>query len=741
MMRSSKITAVATTRHDVAIMSDFRYPGGTSSSLAEEIQAQAAAGLSTILLQVRSPHLKSIQQFNPHILECLRQHWADLAVHGDAVSARVLVIRHPRIFAADLPMVPEIEADEIVMVVNQAPQDRGQGRVYYDIDDVRRRVEGYFGDRVRWAAIGPLVRDQVLAASPNFPLSPDLWHNIIDVNAWHTNRDRPLGSVPVIGRHSRPAPVKWPVDAEEILQAYPSHPDFRVRVLGGGDIAVKRVGHRPSTWELLTFGSMHPKEFLRTIDFFVYYHDPNLVEAFGRTVLEAMASGVPVIVPYSFKVLFEEAALYATPADVKNLVRGLHADWDTYRKVSAGAQAFVRERFSYQAHISRLAQLGVQRSVLTTQVDARSAARRANPSGPRRRLLLLSSNGAGLGHLTRLSSIARRLPGEIEVVFATQSYAAPIVEQEGFLTEYIPSRKQLDIPSKRWDKFLYDRLMCLVNTHEPNIVAVDGTVPYWGLIRTMAKYPDTTWVWIRRAMWKRDEGARWLERGEAFDFVLEPGEFAASMDQGPTVARRHQAKQVGPIVYFDSGELMDRESARGELGIDDRPAALLQLGAGNINDISSPIARIASHLQSRNFQVVLAESPISTRSVAAPAGVKVVKVYPLSRYLRGFDLVVSAAGYNSFHELIAFGVPSIFMPNEQTALDDQVARARFASDTGAALLLNDPSGHEVDDILELAVRPEVRAQLAHRCAELAAPNGAWEAAAWLDALSTTRTKT
>ena len=79
--------------------------------------------------------------------------------------------------------------------------------------------------------------------------------------------------------------------------------------------------------------------------------------------------------------------------------------------------------------------------------------------------------------------------------------------------------------------------------------------------------------------------------------------------------------------------------------------------------------------------VTQAEIAASDRSLA---GVHVVREFPLSRRFRAFDLAVSAAGYNSFHELLRFGIPTLFIPNQDTALDDQQGRARFASDKGLA---------------------------------------------------------
>ena len=42
-------------------------------------------------------------------------------------------------------------------------------------------------------------------------------------------------------------------------------------------------------------------------------------------------------------------------------------------------------------------------------------------------------------------------------------------------------------------------------------------------------------------------------------------------------------------------------------------------------------------------------------------------------------IIISSAGYNKVHELVYFGVPSIFIPNTGTGKDDQKAIARGES--------------------------------------------------------------
>ena len=44
--------------------------------------------------------------------------------------------------------------------------------------------------------------------------------------------------------------------------------------------------------------------------------------------------------------------------------------------------------------------------------------------------------------------------------------------------------------------------------------------------------------------------------------------------------------------------------------------------------------------------------------------------------ISAFDASIAAAGYNSFHETLAFRLPSAYVPNTATRTDDQLARAR-----------------------------------------------------------------
>lgn len=293
-----------------------------------------------------------------------------------------------------------------------------------------------------------------------------------------------------------------------------------------------------------------------------------------------------------------------------------------------------------RSHLRWLAGYGIR-----PRISAPARPRGAGPVAPvpTRRMLLV---GEDEDALIRLTAIARRLPPAVAPVIVTQSSGAV----DGFLTEHIPSRA-----------VRRDRLAHLIDLHQPEVVVVDGR---W---RDRPVVPGVVWVKVGR------------EGTEGFDHVLVPGELADGAE---------------PITLLDAGDLLDTAAARAELGLDDRPAALVRLDA-----LVGPVAE-------RGFQVVRRDR----------AG----------RHLRAFDLVVGPADYHGFHEQLRFGIPSVFVPDPR---DPGAARARYAEAAGVALTVGE---------LDAAMRPEVRDALRRRCEELTFANGATGAATWLSGLAARR---
>lgn len=314
------------------------------------------------------------------------------------------------------------------------------------------------------------------------------------------------------------------------------------------------------------------------------------------------------------------------------------------------------------------------------------------------RSLFISSNGTGMGHLTRLIAYARRVEPDLTPYFFSLSQAVPIVGSFDYPYEYLASRETSGLAARHWHRYLCQCLVDTLDRINPAVVVFDGAWPYDGLRMARQERPDVPWVWSRRGMWRPGVNTDQVAKAAWFDAVVEPGDFAASEDQGAT--RNESAYRIAPVTLLDDHELADRTTARTHLGLaEGEQHALLTLGAGVINNLADTVTEIARILHRLDVHVCVTDVEIAD-SMGIPDGVHVVREYPLSRFLRAFDIAVSASGYNSFHELLRFGVPTLFIPNRSTRLDDQAARARWASDHGLAHCLLEATGVAATPLLE-----------------------------------------
>ena len=351
-------------------------------------------------------------------------------------------------------------------------------------------------------------------------------------------------------------------------------------------------------------------------------------------------------------------------------------------------------------------------------------------------VLFVTSNGTGFGHLTRSMAVGKRLDPGLEPAIFTLSAAAPVVRRLGFRVEYLPSYRTPGAGSEwSWHGRLRDRLRATVADLDPEVVVFDGVHPYAAFLDVLHENPELPAVWSRRAMWRPGAGREFLAAEDAFDLVVEPGELAASDDRGLTAERRDRALVVPPIVLLDEADLLPRDEAERELGLErGRVNALVQIGAGS-DAVDRTVERCLERLAAEpGVQAAALESSIS-RELTLPDGVvRIRDTYPMARFARAFDLTVTAAGYNNFHELLHLGVPTLFVPMPRE-LDDQGARARWAQREGTALAVDGPDSAELEERLGELLDPAVRERLAARARDLGGANGAEQAARALSDLA------
>ena len=347
-------------------------------------------------------------------------------------------------------------------------------------------------------------------------------------------------------------------------------------------------------------------------------------------------------------------------------------------------------------------------------------------------IILATSNGVGMGHLARASAVALALKDVANPIIVSMAGGiAEIPSYMGIRCEYIPGRDRLWMSREKWDKYLRDRLLALVEETGAKVLSFDGVVPYPGVIAAKNSHPSLKLVWVRRGLWQKKPQRFILGLQAAMmDVIIEPGDIARSYDFGPT-SQRKDAVLTSPVSLFRREDALSRDDARRALGLDlNRPVALVQLGTGDSDVNHKMTAALEGLIGWKDLQVILTKAPIDKDGKSlAPAGldIKTVRYFPLAKVLHAFDAGICATGYNGVHELLPAQVPTVFVSNIR-GTDDQEARARWCHDFGYALRADQSDLNEITATVKKLQDPLVRAQLSAQCANLPDTTGGAEIA-------------
>ncbi len=348
------------------------------------------------------------------------------------------------------------------------------------------------------------------------------------------------------------------------------------------------------------------------------------------------------------------------------------------------------------------------------------------------RVVCYAVNGTGVGHLTRLLSMARWLRRyatamgrKVEVWFLTSSEAEGLVFAEGFAAFKIPSKTivaEAGIDRGAYLALAKQWIWHTIGLLRPDLFIVD-TFPrgsFGELLGALDLCRRTAFVYrpVRAEVAERADFQAMLP---LYDLVIVP---EASTPVLAPKSIDDRLVHVGPVLSRERWELMPREVARAQLGIGgDRKCVFVSAGGGGDRAAEAHIqAAVRSLSGDPGLEVVVGAGPLYR---GRPFAGVTTLTGRAAEWSLAFDAAVCAAGYNTFGELMFAGVPTAFLPQDKLA-DDQRARAERAVGNGAAAML--APGDDVHAVVkELLARPGARAA----AQSLVPENGARAAAAEL----------
>lgn len=731
---------------DIVYASDLGDPGEASSALRTELKAAQRFGLRVALIPFVGPGGGFVRPFDKRTVSLVDELGITWLSGEQIATCDILFANDPLVFRHMPAAAVRIRSKRLVCITSQPPFDGGWKQLY-DLELIERNLERLFGAPVHFAPCCPNVRSQMTSFVGRRPvLLEHDWCNLIDMSDWDAGvRSSPRRSA-TLGRHSRPDPLQWPDSIEELRAAYPDRRHLKIRSLG--EIPAETENYIGRNWQVLPFHLDAVPEFLRSLDFYIYFHSHRLAAGFRTGVAEAMAMAMPAIVDPAYETLFEDGAIYAEPENVESVIDELLSSPAKYRRQSNLARKLVDKKFSLATYPARMRTLcddldlppfpalagnpprGGSRNAHSTNTQGQAIRRLV----AKKRVLFVATNGQGLGHITRLMAIAERMTKDIEPIFFTRSAGSALIHQRGHATDYIPWSVKMGVTDETWNKAYAQELLAIIENLDIAAVVFDGTYPFSGLRAVQSVRPDIGWVWVRRGLWV--DGQQLDETlAERFHIVVEPAELAKDEDHGPTSRMPGPVHKVPTILLTDRYAGLDREQASARLGTDpSKVTAAIQLGSQQNFDYEKLPDLLIRELLTRNLQVVRIRNPLARPPDNESPDVLTCSVYPIANCLNAIDLMITNASYNSFHECVYGGVPTIFVPNESPEMDDQHLRAAYADAAGLGLRLRTVDLGRISQTIDEALSDDFRTELRRRSSRLEFVNGAIEAARVIEEL-------
>ncbi len=356
-----------------------------------------------------------------------------------------------------------------------------------------------------------------------------------------------------------------------------------------------------------------------------------------------------------------------------------------------------------------------------------------------KRIVCYAINGAGLGHVTRLLSVAKWMRRYVallekrpaEVLFLTSSDASDILAEAGFAAFKIPSKtvaRKTELNKLEYRRLAKHFVWNTLGVFAPDLLVVD-TFPS-GSFDELFQVLDGPFKksFIYRKV-KPEYAARATFRSAAsmYDTIVAPH----SIENCPV--EQVGGKNIrfsGEVVQFDPEDFLERDDARQQLGVagGDRLVYLSAGGGGDPHAQHQLQAIVEALKDTANVHLLIGAGPLYRGSRISGSKITWFDGPAVGKYFGAVDGAICAAGYNTFHELMLAGVPTAFFAQTKIA-DDQRERIQTAFDVGACLLLeNLQEAAAIESTLHQLLNEANADQFRQQCMKVLPHNGARQCA-------------
>lgn len=342
---------------DVIYVTDFYRQAKYVDFALKEMTTLVNKGLRVGYIHLDSPRTTKITGLPRHLLQLQFDGDITQVSLEDAAETRLLIVYDPAVGMFADQRKSRIRTWRSILVEKSLPTLSGAPeRTPINYVKVLSHLDRTFD--ARFEVVGASEQDQNLVATHVPPQrlleNSMIWRTYVDENP---SDIQPPSGKPIIGFHSYGNKYRWPRNKEVFCKVYLSDL-FDTNLSGQLRPATKKFG--PELLEaarLVDCRETPTEEFLRGIDFWVYYPEPRLQDQAWEPVLSAMKAGKVVILPPSLETVYQHGAVYGHPEDVEGLVRQLSSSRQDFEAQARLGQSFVNTLFSAERFYERISRI------------------------------------------------------------------------------------------------------------------------------------------------------------------------------------------------------------------------------------------------------------------------------------------------------------------------------------------------------------------------------------------------
>lgn len=344
---------------NVCMVADWRASGSIERAAVDEVGALLELDITVGVLQLDSPFNIGVspRALNPKIQEWINLGLVTQLMPDEEREVDLMIIRDPAVVDYARSEATALSARQIRLVAVGQPHLRDDDRRMYDPHRSERAVRRLFGTMALWAM--PQGEDP-LAYATHFNVNPAArqYPLVVSENAFTRQRVRSSDAVPIIGRGAINQEFDWP-DSGSISDVYPIDGSVDFRVLGDARAGIRVLGERrlPPSWIDFPSHEYAAPNFWRAVDIMVHFDRETTATGFDRTIIEALATGTPVVCSQRYGELFGSAVCAVSEANASSTLRTILQDEDKYGDLAKGGVIFAREHFPPEAYRSYILHL------------------------------------------------------------------------------------------------------------------------------------------------------------------------------------------------------------------------------------------------------------------------------------------------------------------------------------------------------------------------------------------------